>query len=104
MSTPASVGPMAEADMMTSAFTPIAEPILCGGMTSSTIANMSGSTSPVPRPCTARPTSAIQKLVANALANAPTRNATRAKIAILRAENQRVSRPENGIAIPMTSM
>ena len=73
-------------------------------MTSSTIANMSGSTSPVPKPCTARPTSATEKFVANALASAPTRNAARAKIVILRAENQRVSRPENGIAMPMTSM
>ena len=47
---PASVGPMAGANMMMSALTPIAWPILWGGITSSVMANISGRTSPVPMP------------------------------------------------------
>ena len=47
---PARVGPTADADMMTKAFTPMAVPILCGGMTSKTIENISGKIRPVPTP------------------------------------------------------
>ena len=101
---PASVGPIAGANMMTSAFVPMAAPILCGGITSSTMANMMGRTSPVPMPCTARPASATGNEGATALATAPTKKAPSANRVSLRAENHFMSRLANGRTTPITNI
>ena len=101
---PASVGPTAEANMMTSAVTPMAAPSLKGGMTSMTMANIIGRTRPVPMPWMARPIRATSKLFEKPLMSAPTRKAPSANTVSLRAENHFISRLANGSTMPMASM
>lgn len=101
---PESVGPTTGATMMTRAVVPIAAPILCGGTTSMTIANMIGSTMPVPMPWMQRPTRAPAKVDEKPLISAPTAKAPKANRVSLRAGNHLVSRLEKGRTRPMTSM
>lgn len=103
-SAPASVGPIAGANITTSADAPMAAPTLCRGKTSNTIANVMGRTSPVPMPCIARPTNAMANEGAAALTIAPTRKAPSANRVSLRAENHFMSRPANGNTTPITSI
>ena len=95
---------MTGANMMTSEVVPIAAPILLGGTTSMTIANIRGSTRPVPMPWMQRPTRAPTKVEEKPLISAPTAKAPRANRVSLRAENHLVSMLEKGRTRPITSM
>ena len=66
--------------------------------------NISGSTSPVPMPCTTLPTIATPKLLDIPLTVAPTTNAPSAMSVSLRAGTHFTSKLENGSTMPMASM
>ena len=101
---PARVVPIAEANMMMSALMPMAAPILWGGNTSKTMANIKGRTNPVPTPWIMRPARHIAKPGAKVLIREPNKNALSAKVVILRALNHFISKLEKGSTTPMASM
>lgn len=101
---PAKVGPMAGANMMTRAVTPMAAPSLWGGMTSMTMANIIGRMRPVPIPWMARPVKARGKEGAKPEMRAPRRKAPKATRVRLLVLNHFMRMLEKGRTMPMTSI
>ncbi len=101
---PDRVGPIAGANMMISAVSPMALPMPAGGNTSSTTANIMGRIRPVPMPWIKRPASITANDGAKPLTSEPTKNAPRANKVSLRTLNHFISRLASGKTTPMTSI
>lgn len=104
ISTPARVGPMTGANMMTRPATPLAAPICCGGNTRIIAAYIVGSTTPVPTPCRMRPNSNSANVGAAAEITAPIRKQPRATITRVLALTHLSRKPTHGSTMPMASM
>lgn len=101
---PVNVGPIAGANIITNEHRPMIVPNFCGGKITMATLNMSGKINPVPIPWIIRPIKTTLNVEAIAEINAPTIKAASANKTMRCVLNFLVSRLDNGITIPITSI
>lgn len=101
---PVKVGPIAGANMITKARTPLTVPNLFGGKINIAIVNIKGKMIPVPIPWIILPIKTIGKLTPNPEISEPTIKAPRPNKTNFLVANHLVSKLESGRTIPITSI